>query len=59
MKIWMIEVQNGAGNWIPMYQPCYSREEAEKKLRQKQKFLPLTTFRAREYEPTFGGDEIL
>ena len=33
MRLWMIEVYDKSSQrWIPMYQPCYSRAEAEKKL---------------------------
>jgi hypothetical protein len=42
MRIFLVEVmftkEDGTERWIPMYQPCYSRVEAEKKMKGKHRW---------------------
>lgn len=33
--IYMLGIQGHNGNWIPMYQPCFTLEEAKRKQRTK------------------------
>ncbi len=50
-KIYLVEIRDKVGaKFIPMYQPCYSLAEAQKKAMLKAHFFGLERVRVRAYE---------